>query len=397
MPEVITIQSSDLRQALSVGKKAAQVLESGGLVVFPTETVYGVAASVMSERGHKALCAIKGLSCDAVFAIHVADRDSVGRYVDMEVPATRRFVNKTMPGPVTLLVEVGEEAALERLRSAGISGAALARVFSEKTIGLRCPQHDSASMVLSSIDTPIIAGTAGHNGTALPVDAGMAMDAIRRAGDEVFANVGLVLDAGPTRYAKPSTIVRMQRQDVRAADGSRFPHYEAVVEREGVYDKRSIARLTRWTMLLICSGNTCRSPMAEGLAKYLLAEQRGIEPDKLERLGLRVTSAAAYGVPGMPAASEAVDIVASRGVDISHHRSRALTPDMIHEADVILCMTRSHKAAVLGMVPSAAGRTLLLDPSGEIEDPIGQGPVAYRRAAQSIERALTQRLLEQQP
>ena len=397
MPEHITIASNDVRQSLSVAKKAAQVLSAGGLVVFPTETVYGVAASVLSDEGHRALCAIKGLQANAVFAIHVADRDAVAQYVDPGVPAVARFVNKTMPGPVTLLFEMDPKTAAERLAAAGITGTAFARVFDTNTIGLRCPQHEGASLVLSSIDTPIIAGTAGLNGTALPTDAKMAMDAINAAGEAVASKVGLVIDAGPTRFARPSTIVRLRRHDLVSADGGKTPHYEAIVEREGVYDRRSIAKLTRWTMLLICSGNTCRSPMAEGIAKHLLALQRGVEPASLDRMGLRVISAAAYGVPGMSAAPEAVEILAAKGVDISNHRSRALTADMIHEADVILCMTKAHRASVINMVPSAVEKTHLLDPTGEVEDPIGQGPVAYRRAASSIERALMQRLREQQP
>lgn len=397
MPEIINIARHDIRQSLSVSKQAARVLEAGGLVVFPTETVYGVAALVTSERAHAALCAIKGLQRDAVFAIHIADREDAWRYVDSTSPAVTRFVKKTMPGPVTLLVEMEQAEAEVKLAAAGIVGASVRRVFDDNTIGLRCPQHEAATMVLSSVDTPIIAGTAGLNGAAIPTDAKMAMDAIASAGGDVASSVGLVVDAGPTRFARPSTIVRLRRTAGMSLDGEKLSHYEAVVEREGVYDKRSIAKFTRWMMLLVCSGNTCRSPMAEGIAKHLLARQRGVEIDKLERLGLRVLSAAAYGVPGMPAAPEAVEIVATKGVDISHHRSRALTADMIHEADVVLCMTKAHRAAVINMDPSAESKTQLLDPSGEVEDPIGQGPVAYRRAAASIERSLLHRLKEQQP
>jgi protein-tyrosine-phosphatase len=84
-------------------------------------------------------------------------------------------------------------------------------------------------------------------------------------------------------------------------------------------------------------------------------------------------------------------------VDISSHRSRLLAVEMVHEADVIYCMTTAHQQAVLSLVPSAAPKTFLLDPSGDVEDPIGSGSTAYQRCAEIIRRRLEQRLKEQQP
>ena len=82
--------------------------------------------------------------------------------------------------------------------------------------------------------------------------------------------------------------------------------YDVTVDREGVYDERFVRKLLRWNMLLVCSGNTCRSPMAESIARQLLAEQRGVAVGQLDEAGLSVTSAGAFAAPGMPASPEAI-------------------------------------------------------------------------------------------
>src|SRR5690606_23891543 len=228
------------------------------------------------------------------------------------------------------------------------------------------------------IDAPVVASSANPRGKPPPHDADDAAAAVDGAAE-------LVIDGGVTRYAKPSTIVRIHKSG------------QMTVERGGVYDERFIRKLLRWTMLLVCSGNTCRSAMAEGIARQMLAEQRGIAPEDLEPAGLRVISAGAFATPGMPAAPEAVEALGKSGIDLSSHRSRVLTPELIHEADVIDCMTQSHMDAVLRLVPSAAGKTMLLAPTGDVADPIGSGLTAYQRCAELIRRRLDQRLKEQQP
>ena len=92
----------------------------------------------------------------------------------------------------------------------------------------------------------------------------------------------IVVDGGRCRYAKPSTIVRVAQGPGGAAN--------LTVQREGVYDQRLIRKLMRWTMLLVCTGNTCRSPMAEALARQLLAKRLKVDENDLEAAGFTVMS-----------------------------------------------------------------------------------------------------------
>ncbi|HEX2088412.1 MAG TPA: hypothetical protein VHI54_00560 [Actinomycetota bacterium] len=106
------------------------------------------------------------------------------------------------------------------------------------------------------------------------------------------------------------------------------------------------------TILVVCTGNICRSPIAEGFLRQLL-QDRGID-------GVSVESAGVSGLRGYPADPEAVRATAEQGVDISRHRARRVNPKMIAAADLVLAMTAQQRDTVARQVPEAASRTFTL-------------------------------------
>ncbi|MCE9590811.1 MAG: Sua5/YciO/YrdC/YwlC family protein [Planctomycetes bacterium] len=361
-------------------RKAAAALSEGGLVAFPTETVYGVAASAVSRQGYDALRRFKDVPDGQAFTVHLANPSEVTRWTPVVGGQLRRFIEKVWPGPVSLVVDVDQVKISDMLRGIGVPPEVMPRVIQNGAVSLRCPDHPLARQFIASAGGPVIASAANRPGASPALEAGEAAAAL--------GSGAVVIDGGRCRYGKPSTVVRVRGTGARPTIS---------VERAGVYDERYVMKLTRWTLLMICSGNTCRSPMAEGLARQIIARSEGLPESELEAAGLRVISAGAFASQGMPVSPEAVDVMNRRGIDISRHRSRPLTREMVHEADLILCMTESHLRAVVAMAPSAAEKTLALDPAGDIEDPIGSGMEAYERCAAAIEKSLNQRLKEYQP
>ncbi len=137
-------------------------------------------------------------------------------------------------------------------------------------------------------------------------------------------------------------------------------------------------------VLFVCTANQCRSPMAEAMFRRLL-EEHGLT-------GWRVESAGTWTQDGIPATNFAQEAMRARGLDISAHRSREVSADLLRQFDLILTMEEGHKEALRFEFPDVADRVFLLsemaDKAFEIEDPVGKPLEEYRRTADEIHALL---------
>lgn len=137
-------------------------------------------------------------------------------------------------------------------------------------------------------------------------------------------------------------------------------------------------------VLLVCTGNTCRSPMAEGILKKIAAENGNHV--------LHVLSGGLAADTGRGASENAVLAAAERGVDISAHRSAGINSKVLAQADLILAMTEAHRRALIDVFGAEADKTFTLAGyaglSQDIADPFGGDLKTYRACADQLNEAL---------
>ena len=135
-------------------------------------------------------------------------------------------------------------------------------------------------------------------------------------------------------------------------------------------------------VLVVCTGNVCRSPMVKALLRREMAA-RGLDNEVF------VDSAGTYAMVGHPASQGSVNAMAERGLDISDHRAKQLTADLVEQADVIIVMEERHRRSIFVTWPRAVRKTLLLSElSGghdDVEDPYGGEQWEYDQTADLIE------------
>jgi protein-tyrosine phosphatase len=139
------------------------------------------------------------------------------------------------------------------------------------------------------------------------------------------------------------------------------------------------------TIVTVCTGNLCRSPMAEYILQDELAKA-GVDDTVVESAGIAAWE-------GDRAASMTLSFMAERGYDLSAHRTRRLTKQMIDDADLVLVMDRGHRGAATVLAPQASAKIVLmatLDPSAgddEIGDPYGMNGQMFARVYETIRNA----------
>ena len=368
MPSKI-IDLHDVKNFDEIIAQSVICLRQGGLVVLPTETVYGVAALASNESAIKRLIDVKGRREGHALPLAIASFEMLSDFVPVPGVLGQRLARRCWPGPLTLVFDgTATESQLAQYPS-----TVRKAIMPEGTVGFRVPNTPITQEILNVLGEPVVLSSANLSGESPAITA---EEVQLRLGDKV----DLILDAGESDLKKPSTVVKVEADALE-------------ILREGAITSDTIDKLTTKIILFVCSGNTCRSPMAEALCEKLLAERLGCPIDDLENHGYLILSAGISAAQDDSASPMAKEVMANYGLCLDDHRSQPLTETLLRFADQIYVLARNHREAILSFWPRVDMRLQVLRPDGgDVADPIGGNYDVYKLCANEIENAIAARI-----
>jgi protein-tyrosine phosphatase len=322
-----------------------RALKSGQLVGIACESCYFAVGDPDNKKAMAKLQQIVGAKPKLPIVTAHAVTDQPDKVLAGGSMLARRLARRVWPGPVVISTATEKKGPL---------------------VPRYAPNSGSMRLLIQTIGKPLALGTPiGKDGLPPPTASALT----EMAGD----SLSIVLEAGPSVYSNIPTVVEVTGNQFR-------------IPIVGAVPTDALAEQTAWLGIFICTGNTCRSPLAEEMCKKLTATKLGCEIDELESRGFRIISMGLSALAGNTATPEALIVAREFKVDLSGHRSRPMAPELLDMADAVFAMTAIHRDSILALHPYLDNATRLLCGNQDLADPIGSDLEVYRTCAKTIQK-----------
>ncbi|MFV0442023.1 MAG: Sua5/YciO/YrdC/YwlC family protein [Planctomycetaceae bacterium] len=348
-------------------RRLVDALVGGQLVALPSECGYLIAGSPLQPEATAALTA---LAPDGRLAVLTSEPELAEDFVQVEnwTGPADRLASRCWPGPLVMEFPATESGTLINEWPEVLQRT----LMSNRTLRLICSAQPLLQELGRELPWPLIVCASSRE---RPDER---FDSVEVARERCGPSVALLVDSGPPRYPERSTVVHI------TADGWQ-------ILEEGIVGRRTVAQLASQIVLFTCTGNTCRSPMAEALFRKMLADRLNCAEDELTDRGYVVLSAGLATTAGMPASEHSVTVLGEEGIDLTGHHSQPAATELLSVADLIVTMTRSHRESIVSRFPELEPRVRLLSPVGrDVSDPFGGERNHYVRCRDEIREYLVQ-------
>lgn len=317
--------------------KAVETLRKGGVIVYPTDTVYGLGVDINNEKAVNRLYLLKKRDIRNPVPIMVHSVDQIEQLLGALPVNQKNLLKKLLPGKITILLKNTLKKPLQIFKQFDNQPPPL------KKIGFRIPDYPVCYELIKKFGGPITTTSANISGKGNVLSI---PEALAHFGDKL----DLILDAGVMASNAGSTVI----------DFTKDPY---LIVRKGEIEISDLKMLlpaekfrirrNHFTINFVCSGNICRSPLAEAALKAM------VKKTKYKKY-IEITSSGTLDITSSPAHKYSIKVAQENDIDLSGHKSKTITPAIVKDSDLIFCMALNHYEFLRQHYPKKRRQIVLL-------------------------------------